>query len=430
VDDEATAKSTFRGWRGLAVLVLGCFLLGLALLYGWYQSNADLDDIRAQAVEMDLPVSWSEVHLALASLERQRLYERLGQLTPQLQSYEWMRTKLGTDTTPAMPWARYADPPASALAYHASLNPDLLAELLSTLDRLGSSPLVLRVDFPMGADEPELYWKRQLMSLLAERVRLAKSDILSLEVGRLLRLLEIADIRTQNHLNVQSSLLSVAVSGLATRTDELKNLDPTLIERLAAVTNDLLLHAQNAYVGLFISAFDGLSHRSPGEVARLLESDNWPWMDRWLAAPMIRIERQRFLRWTLENAVFLKREHRLDMIIEESRRLTARSRGLISGNQINSIHLRLGNDSGYFHRSLCLVIMQSRLLVAEVTGSPWPKDDCASGSPPLRRIERDSRLMGAYSVGEDGIDDGGDKKKDRYFPLYGPLEPPTSSPVP
>jgi hypothetical protein len=34
--------------------------------------------------------------------------------------------------------------------------------------------------------------------------------------------------------------------------------------------------------------------------------------------------------------------------------------------------------------------------------------------------------MGAYSVYVNGVDDGGARGKDRYFPLYGPLEAPVT----
>jgi hypothetical protein len=57
-------------------------------------------------------------------------------------------------------------------------------------------------------------------------------------------------------------------------------------------------------------------------------------------------------------------------------------------------------------------------------GQPWPIDPYDPSGKPLRPFLRDGKLMGAYSVYADGVDDGGNKGKDRYFPLYGPLEAP------
>ena len=69
----------------------------------------------------------------------------------------------------------------------------------------------------------------------------------------------------------------------------------------------------------------------------------------------------------------------------------------------------------------------ARLLVAELRGTPWPIDDFDPLHQRLRPILRDGEIMGAYSVGNDGIDDGGEKD-DRYFPLYGPRTAPKATP--
>ncbi len=60
-----------------------------------------------------------------------------------------------------------------------------------------------------------------------------------------------------------------------------------------------------------------------------------------------------------------------------------------------------------------------RLLAAELAGAPWPRDPFAVPTAPLQRVERDGMLIGAYSVGEDGVDDGGDRRKDLCMPLGG-----------
>ena len=68
--------------------------------------------------------------------------------------------------------------------------------------------------------------------------------------------------------------------------------------------------------------------------------------------------------------------------------------------------------------------MSLRLLAAELDGTPWPEDLFAAPGTLLHRGERDGVLMFGYSVGKDGVDDGGNKNKDDCFPLYGPVEVP------
>ena len=74
--------------------------------------------------------------------------------------------------------------------------------------------------------------------------------------------------------------------------------------------------------------------------------------------------------------------------------------------------------------------LRLRLMSAELRGQPWPVDPYDPNGKPLRPFLRDGKLMGAYSVHEDGVDDGGKKGKDRYFPLHGPLEAPVMVPEP
>jgi hypothetical protein len=73
----------------------------------------------------------------------------------------------------------------------------------------------------------------------------------------------------------------------------------------------------------------------------------------------------------------------------------------------------------------------ARVLHAETHGSDWPSDVFDPNGNPLRRIERGGKLIGAYSVGEDGIDDHGSRSSDKCWPLYEELgRPKAKDPVP
>ena len=53
-----------------------------------------------------------------------------------------------------------------------------------------------------------------------------------------------------------------------------------------------------------------------------------------------------------------------------------------------------------------------RLMAADLDGGPWPEDPFALTPAPLHRAERGGILMGAWSVGLDGIDQSGSTSKD------------------
>jgi hypothetical protein len=63
-------------------------------------------------------------------------------------------------------------------------------------------------------------------------------------------------------------------------------------------------------------------------------------------------------------------------------------------------------------------LLRASLLVAELRGAPWPRDWFDPAGAPLRRIERDGRLIGAYSVGDDGVDNHGAIADDQCWALY------------
>ncbi len=65
------------------------------------------------------------------------------------------------------------------------------------------------------------------------------------------------------------------------------------------------------------------------------------------------------------------------------------------------------------------VVSFARLLLAEKTQQAWPND--AFGNPYVP-VYKDDKLIGAYSCGEDGIDDGWDGESNPPYWFYGHLE--------
>jgi hypothetical protein len=63
------------------------------------------------------------------------------------------------------------------------------------------------------------------------------------------------------------------------------------------------------------------------------------------------------------------------------------------------------------------VTTRLRLIAADLLGEPWPVDPGDPSGGRLREIRRGGHMIGAYSVGPDGRDDGGDTRSDWCWPL-------------
>ena len=88
-------------------------------------------------------------------------------------------------------------------------------------------------------------------------------------------------------------------------------------------------------------------------------------------------------------------------------------------------------QQGYFHLRAIGGILHLRLLAADLTGNPWPEDPFADPGTPLHRVERDGVLLGAWSVGFDGVPQGGDRNRDVCMSLGPPLgKPNMADPLP
>jgi hypothetical protein len=73
------------------------------------------------------------------------------------------------------------------------------------------------------------------------------------------------------------------------------------------------------------------------------------------------------------------------------------------------------------------------LVAAVLCDEPWPVDWFDPGAARLRPIVQDGVILGAYSVGADGVDDGGiggNGGKDRRWALFGPIDPLPPLPTP
>jgi hypothetical protein len=148
------------------------------------------------------------------------------------------------------------------------------------------------------------------------------------------------------------------------------------------------------------------------------------WLKSGIAIEMaMRVERASILRNELSWLQFLKAhpaQPRVWLDEAERRRAALANAGSWLGANLHQ-QLLVTMDPRVM-RGLVSAVLYARLLSAEIRGSPWPVDLCDRAGNPLRRWEKDGQLIGAYSVGPDGVDDGADNRKDILLRLV--LDPP------
>lgn len=90
-----------------------------------------------------------------------------------------------------------------------------------------------------------------------------------------------------------------------------------------------------------------------------------------------------------------------------------------------SLALLLIPSLGSAHKDHLATALGSRIILHELGHGPWPNDPFAPVGTPLRRHERNGVLIGAWSVGRYGVDDGAlpdDIRIELRPPWHPPLE--------
>lgn len=396
-----------RGWRILGLIVVGMVLLTIGGGFWWYYDDGDMEAVREQARQQGQPLVWSDLKLEKAGAERRQLWQRATDLGKQVSAFQ---SKLGPDGKRRYKvWDAIPD---EMRAHHAALDATVIAELASVLDQLGDQPLVLHDQISYSRLLPEIGQARALIRFMQECVILAEPIEVGVWGRRMLAMCRRYAVDSLiQHMMINSSLLEASLQGIAFRLEDLKQTDPTIaIAILDTIRpqHDQLLRALD---GEFVMMLDALARPGSSHLA------DGP--DNWYMPMVIRSGRHGALSAQLD-AIQQLRQLDAGAALTWSRAMEARINAARQGIPYPSLILQ-----GFYMPAWGAVIGQServrlrgRVLAAELQGTPWPVDAFDPTGATLRAIQRDGRVIAAYSVSTDGIDQNGDPKKDHVFPLY------------
>jgi hypothetical protein len=396
-----------HGWRLLGLIVLGSVLLGIGVGFWWYYSAGDLQAIRTKAREQGRPLAWGDLGLVPGDAERLQQWQRVTALSQRLEAFQ---NKAGPDGKFFKVW----DPiPEAMRMHHATLDAATVDELAVALDRLGDGPLVLHDHISYARPMHEIGIARSLIRLLQERLILAGPHETGAWARRMLATCRRFSVDSlMSHL-VRASLIDATLNGVAFRLGDLKQHDPAIANEILATLqphHDNLLRALD---GEFVMMLEAFSDPGKSQINALGWDKDWSY-------PLVARAGRRGALDTYLDAMADLRRQKPDSVLAWARAMDAKFNAARGGIPYPSLIL-----SGYFMPAWGMVVRQGeltllrgRVLAAELRDAPWPVDVFDPTGAPVRAIRRDGRVIAAYSVHTDGIDQGGDEKADRIIPLY------------
>ncbi|MBA3697235.1 MAG: hypothetical protein H0W78_00005 [Planctomycetes bacterium] len=392
-----------RGWRILGLIVVGMVLLTIGGGFWWYYDDGDLEVVREQARQQGRPLTWGDMGLKLADAERLQAWKRITELTAQVKSYQMIPSSQRKDGPLLKAWEPI---PQELREHHQAMDATAIAELIDLLDRLGDQILVLHDEVTFATRMPEIGVARELMRFMQERMLLAEGDEVVTWGRRMLALCRRYSGDSVVPHMVRVSLMTIALGAISRRLSDIKVTDPTIATDILTTTQTLHPDLLHAIDGDFLMELDLLTSRDT-------------YKDGWYMPLICRAGRQGALLAVLEAHQQL---HLLDEPGSLAWARTTEEKFDTARQGITYPSLVL---QGLFMPAWIAVVssgqrtaLHGRLLAAELQGQPWPIDNFDPTGAVLRPIAHDGRVIAAYSVDTDGIDQGGRDKVDRVFPLY------------
>lgn len=437
---EETVPRFRLGWWWLAIIALGLVGAATLTLALWIRTSGDLDAEVARAKRLGVPTTWEELGLPTAVPEDQRRMTRFQAIA--------LRAKFdGPKGTIMEPSSPFLPPGEELLAWHSGVD----AELDELINELAGEPCwsidpaavryalgrsdargVMQAITPGGWDP-----RYDAANVLAFRSASGRDDPAHLS-GLFLRLARsqpiagLSGILSSNQIAVKwikhvlrhrlaldAAETAHAASDLADRLDRAM----LLAVRVEAVTAATIfrLPADDLMRAWNIRLPSAMIHDLPRQifyrsgrkpiVARYVDAADWV-AKHGLPGSQIEITAACP---APETAEWSNMHRTLLSLTMEGSSCSCHSHGPRQTWLHTSLVGNLRNT------------LQLRLLAADLVGGPWPQDPQDPAGRSLRTIVRDGVIIGGYSLGSDGIDNGGDQKLDWCWALRAQLGSPKAS---
>lgn len=405
-----------------AILALAAVVCALAVLAAvlWMGSRSDLDAVEARGTAIGVPATWTAAGVAPSSRPVLSDWQRLHQLAAANLAYADSPGVLGSPLRACLP------PPPELARHHAGLPAAALAEIDDLCAGLRPDAVTTNLDVDMLSPMPLLSEGRHLSRLMQERTALADPPAAQRLLG-----LHLAAITAEHPRTLIGAL--VAFSRLALwQTSAIGRLrDPgldrsALADQADATRRWLAAGMDSAWCGEYRfmrTTAEQIAAGDPRYATGLLPQFDLPnWLDgHGLHRPLVRLVRRDLLELSLDNIAAWRSAPDAAGRLAALRAIEARVAGMPrwtpSGRALQTLAPATATVCGAWAKADAGLA----LLAAELRGTAWPQDPTDPAGGPIRRIERDGRLIGYYLLGRNGADDGGRPDKDLCTALYEPL---------
>lgn len=409
---QRESRRPLRIWLWLLGITCTLVILGVTILWWWCHSTNDLEAVRAEARAAQISTDFNDMGLVTSTPELTQLAKRLRDTCPRFFSSRETPDEL-------LGWTAFTPVPEAFRSFHRAKDSNKMDAWLVDVDALPGSPIIL-------AHNPDEWlkangWTYAPGILLAQRIVVAEEQHLGQALTRLLRLIDSLDTSHPEGFWSRTRTIKLLRLAIIARLPELMRDPGELPERLRRLADTLSSRLAATCQGVFVAELASFTNGRGGP-----PNTAWPRpLQRIPAAITGRQGRGVYLRQLMDIALRLEQESDSRSRIAFCRLLQSTLKKQ-SEAEIGPVLVALHDDLYDHIVSSISQELSLRLLANELTGNAWPKDVFALNDAPLQRCERDGRMIGAYSVGWNGIDEGG-AGDDRYFGLYGSLEPPVSA---